>query len=75
MQRVTFQFPTDVEVRYVATMPPLGSRVRSGVGDTFVVQAIKSDTAGGWVIVAVREDGLHRTSTQGVQHGRKAGRP
>ena len=73
-RRVTFQYPTDMEVRYVETIPALGSRVTSGVGDTFVVQAIETDTAGGLVVVAVRERDLDQTREHGVQRGREAGR-
>jgi hypothetical protein len=63
-----------MEVRYVETIPSIGSRVTSGVGDRFVVQAVETDTAGGWVVVAVREADLE-APTQGAQYGSEAGRP
>jgi hypothetical protein len=51
---VTFLYPTDIEVRYIETLPEVGSHVTSSVGDAFVVEDVRPD-GGGWVVVAVRE--------------------
>ena len=52
---MTFLYPTDIEVRYVETLPEVGSHVTSSVGGGFVVEAVRRDDAG-WDVVAVRDD-------------------
>ena len=41
--RVTFQFPTDTEVRYLERVPRRGERVRGRGGELFVVSRVESE--------------------------------
>jgi hypothetical protein len=71
LRRVTFMYPTDIEVRYVETIPEVGSRVTSSVGDAFVVQAVRRDAVG-WNVVAVREDESRRARVQPAEQPGRA---
>jgi hypothetical protein len=44
--QVTFQFPTDSEIRYLEQRPRPGDRVRGRRGELFVVARVERDGAG-----------------------------
>jgi hypothetical protein len=54
LRRVTLEFPTDAQVRYLERVPEPGDRINGLAGDSFLVSAVEADGAG-FHVTCVRE--------------------
>jgi hypothetical protein len=58
LQRITFRFGVDSDVRYLPSVPERGDRVTHG-GDLWVVAFVSADGAGVVVVCEHRDGGNH----------------
>ena len=53
LHRVTLEFPTDAQVRYLERVPEPGEGIRGLAGEALVVSHVEADD-GGFVVTCVR---------------------
>jgi hypothetical protein len=68
LHRVTLEFPTDAQVRYLERLPEKGEHIRGLAGEEFVVSHVEPDGAGFVVFCALTDErAIPMTTSQDTQ--------